>query len=74
MLRFGPQQRQALVGAHLDSRSTKTCDSKNIAKGVLATLSRADPAFELYDSLLKDAQYAISSKRQRDSHLFEEGE
>lgn len=36
---------------------------------VLATLSRAEPAFELYDALLKDAKHSISRKSISDSLL-----
>lgn len=51
-----------------DVRLEKHC------REVLETLSRADPAFELYDSLLKDARHAIAGKGQRDSYMFENEE
>lgn len=39
---------------------------------MLTTLSRAEPAYELYDALLKDARHSISRKSQSDRHLFAE--
>lgn len=41
---------------------------------VLSTLSRVEPAYELYDSLLKDARYSIAHERRTSRYLDEEDE
>lgn len=41
---------------------------------MLASLSRAEPAFDLYDGLLKDARYAIARQRKSGEALEEEDE
>ncbi|MBV8037651.1 hypothetical protein [Roseateles sp.] len=41
---------------------------------MLATLSRAEPAFDLYDALLKDARYAIARQRKSKEAMEEEDE
>lgn len=39
---------------------------------LLASLSRAEPAFDLYDRLLKDARYAIARQRKSKEAIEEE--
>lgn len=39
---------------------------------MLASLSRAEPAFDLYDGLLKDARYAIARQRKSKEAIEEE--
>jgi hypothetical protein len=39
---------------------------------MLASLSRAEPAFDLYDRLLKDARYAIARQRKSKEAIEEE--
>ncbi|MFL9879775.1 helix-turn-helix domain-containing protein [Herbaspirillum rhizosphaerae] len=39
---------------------------------VLSTLSRVEPAYELYDSLLKDARYSMAHERRTSRYLDEE--
>jgi hypothetical protein len=41
-------------------------------KQMLASLSRVDPAFDLYDGLLKDARYGIARQRKSKEALEDE--
>lgn len=50
----------------VDLRMEQHCEQ------MLASLSRAEPAFDLYDGLLKDARYAIARQRKSSEALEEE--